>query len=87
MLEAPPSVLIAAERTAVVKEVLEAVTETVGGLMVGVTELELAEAELVPTEFTAYIWKVYGVPSVRPETTMGEADEVAVMLPGVDEAR
>jgi hypothetical protein len=61
----------------------------VGGtrVAVGVTAFEADEGELVPTRFTAYTANVYYVLLVRPRTTIGETVEVAVKLPGVDEAR
>ena len=57
------------------------------GAGVGVTAFEAEEALLVPIAFTAYTWKVYETLLVRSETTIGEPEDVAVMLPGVDEAR
>ena len=55
---------------------------------VGVTPgLVATLAVLVPTILTAYTWNVYEVPFERPVTTIGEPVEVAVKLPGVEEAR
>ena len=48
----------------------------------GVTRLEAAEAELVPTELVAVTVKVYAVPLVRPVMVIGLAVPIAVMLPG-----
>jgi hypothetical protein len=41
-------------------------------------------AELVPNEFVALTVKRYAVPEVKPVTTIGEDDPVAVNPPGED---
>ena len=90
VIETPPVVEMLAfkvrveEETRVASEVVR-----VGGMRVavGVTAFEADEGELVPTRFTAYTANVYDVLLVRPRTTIGETVEVAVKLPGVDEAR
>ena len=46
--------------------------------------LEAAEAVPVPAVFVAVTVKVYGVPFVRPVTTMGLAVPVAVPPPGAE---
>ena len=48
---------------------------------------EAEDGVLVPTAFTAYTWNVYVVPLVKPVIAMGETVEVAIILPGVEEAR
>jgi hypothetical protein len=50
----------------------------------GVTELEAAEAALVPTAFVAVTVNVYAVPFVKPVTVIGLDVPVAIMLPGFD---
>jgi hypothetical protein len=92
---AKPSVVALAPLVAVIE--LEAVApvivtpENVGvkriGTATGVTAFEADDGVLVPTTLTAYTAKVYEVPLVRPETTIGETAEVAVKLPGVEDAR
>jgi hypothetical protein len=57
------------------------------GMPIGVTGFDADEGELVPTELTAYTAKLYDVPFVRPVTVIGEPVDVAVKLPGVDDAR
>jgi len=51
---------------------------------VGVTELEAADAGLVPIAFVAVTVKVYAVPLVKPVTVIGLVVPVAVKLPGFD---
>jgi hypothetical protein len=57
---------------------------TVGapGTVATVTGFDAADAGPVPTAFVAVTVKVYAVPLVRPETTMGEELPVPVNPPG-----
>ncbi len=57
---------------------------TVGapGTVATVTEFDAADAGPVPTALVAVTVKVYAVPLVRPETTMGEELPVPVNPPG-----
>jgi hypothetical protein len=48
----------------------------------GVTELEVVDAPEVPMAFVAVMVKVYEVPFVSPDTTIGLCDPVAVAPPG-----
>ena len=50
----------------------------------GVTLLDEAEAELVPTKLVAVTVKVYAVPLVKPLTTIGEVAPLPVKLPGLE---
>ena len=51
---------------------------------VGVTELEAADAGLVPIAFVAVTVKVYAVPLVKPVMVIGLVVPVAVIPPGFD---
>ena len=51
------------------------------GVVAGVTELLVADAEPVPTAFVAVTVKVYVVPLVSPVITIGELPPVAVCPP------
>ena len=56
----------------------------------GITAFEAELGVLVPTALTAYTANVYGVPLVRPETTMEPLEgpiETPIKFPGVEEAR
>jgi len=54
------------------------------GTVAGVTAFDAAEAALVPTELVAVTLKVYEVPFVRPDTTIGLEVPVPVIPPGVE---
>ena len=54
------------------------------GSVAGAMELEAAEAAPLPAVFVAVTLKLYGVPLVRPVTTMGLAVPVAVKPPGAE---
>jgi hypothetical protein len=54
------------------------------GTVAGVTELDEADAVLVPAAFVAVTVKVYAVPFVKPVTVMGEPLPVPVKLPGLE---
>jgi hypothetical protein len=54
------------------------------GTVAGVTAEEAEEAEPVPTLLVAVTVKVYDVPLVRPETTIGEVAPVPVKPPGLE---
>jgi hypothetical protein len=47
------------------------------GIVAGVTEFEIDEAELVPNAFVAVIVKVYRIPLVKPVTVIGEVPPLA----------
>ena len=49
----------------------------------GVTEGEAREAALLPAEFVAVTWIVYGCPRVSPLTVQGLDEHVPVAPPGV----
>jgi hypothetical protein len=51
------------------------------GTVAGTTELETAEAVLVPTAFVAVTVNVYVVPFVSPKTVIGDEPPVAVCPP------
>jgi hypothetical protein len=51
------------------------------GVVAGVTEFELLEATLSPTEFVATTVNVYAVPLERPVMIIGELPPVAVNPP------
>jgi len=51
-------------------------------IVVGVTAFEGEDAGPVPFALVAVTVKVYAVPSVKPGTTIGEPDPVAVNPPG-----
>ena len=53
----------------------------------GVAEFEADDSEELPTTFVARTVNVYGVPLVRPLTTIGEDEPVLAIEPGVDIAR
>jgi hypothetical protein len=56
----------------------------VPGVVAGVIELLVAEADPVPISFVAVTVKVYVVPLVRPVMTIGEAPPVAVIPPTLE---
>ena len=88
--EALPSAVMEPFRVAPVVDIPvteEVVTEGTTTVAIGVTAFEADDGELVPTAFTAYTAKVYEVLLVRPLTTIGEPVEVAVKLPGVEDAK
>jgi hypothetical protein len=51
------------------------------GTVAGVTELLVAEAELVPIAFVAFTVNVYAVPLFNPVIVIGELPPVAVNPP------
>jgi hypothetical protein len=51
---------------------------------VGVTEEDAVEATPVPAAFVAVTVNVYALDVVRPVTVIGDADPLAVILPGLD---
>jgi len=82
---APPSFAGAVKET--VAWVFPPVADTpVGGpgTVLDVAELEGEDADEVPTAFLATTVKVYVTPLVRPVTTRGEEDPVAVNPPGLE---
>ena len=54
------------------------------GTVAGVTLFDAAEAAPVPTAFVAVTVKVYAVPLVRPVTTIGDDEPLAVIPPGFE---
>jgi hypothetical protein len=74
VISLPPSSPGASNAT--VAEVSPGVTDVIVGapgvVAVGVTELEGAEAELVPTAFVAVTVHVTAVPLARPVTAIGD---------------
>ena len=84
---APPVAVMELEAVAPVAVTPEKFGVRIVGIVTGVTALDADDGELVPTAFTAYTAKVYEVPFVKPETTIGAPLEVPVKLPGVEEAR
>lgn len=56
------------------------------GTVAGVTELLAVEGEPVPLMLVAVTVKVYALPLVSPETTIGLAADVAVNPPGLEVA-
>jgi hypothetical protein len=56
------------------------------GVVEAITEFEAELTVLVPAMLVAVTIKVYGVPSVRPKTVIGELVLVPVILPGLEEA-
>ena len=56
------------------------------GIVAGVTLLVAADAPLVPFALVALTVKVYATPLERPVTTIGDADPLVLMAPGLDVA-
>jgi hypothetical protein len=55
------------------------------GTSAGVTAFDGADSGPLPTEFVACTVKVYDVPFVSPDTTQGDAAQVALAPPGLAE--